>query len=509
MKKTAIILMFITLISKLIGFGRELFLSYYYGTSSISDAYIISLTISSIIIGFIIQSIVSIYIPQYSKIELLESEEFANKYTSNIINTINILLSILIVITLVFTKQLVNLFASGFDAETTLLAVKFTRVTVFSIYFTFMTRVFSSYLNVKNCFIIPTVIGIPYSIILIISIILSSRYSIIYLPLGMLFSSVIQLLILIPSIIKTKYKHKIIINVKDKYLKEMMVLSIPVLLGLSVNQINVLVDRTLASKIVEGGITSLMYARYLNDFVIAVFILPIITIAFPQSSKLFSENNLEGIKHIINESIIIIILILIPASVGFIIFSEEIVKLVYFRGSFNEKSVLLTSSALLFYSIGMIGSSFRAFFLKIYFAMGDTKTPNVTAIISLIVNIILNIILSKYFGIGGLALSTSIASFLSSFIMMKLLTNKFNKLYSRVLFVKLIKVVVSTLGMAYVSRLTYDTLVKFQSNNIVLIPSIFIGAAIYIFMLYVLRLEEIKECIEKIKNFIIKNRKDV
>lgn len=97
MKKTALLLMLITILSKLAGFARDLTLSYLYGASSITDAYLISITIPSVIFGFIGAGIATGYIPMYSRIEKLEGSNEGNKYTNNLVNILLVLCTIIFV----------------------------------------------------------------------------------------------------------------------------------------------------------------------------------------------------------------------------------------------------------------------------------------------------------------------------------------------------------------------------------------------------------------------------
>ena len=131
MKKTALLVMIITVLSKIIGFGREIVLSYVYGASAITDAYLISQTIPIVIFSFIGVGIATSFIPLYSRIFNEQGQLEANRYTNNLSNTLLLLASIIVVIVLLFTQPIVRLFASGFSGET--LEAMITRVSVFGL----------------------------------------------------------------------------------------------------------------------------------------------------------------------------------------------------------------------------------------------------------------------------------------------------------------------------------------------------------------------------------------
>ena len=136
MKQTAILLMIITIASKVFGFAREIALSYFYGASNISDVYLISLTIPSVIFGFIGVGISTGYIPLYSKIVNERGSKEGTKYTNNLINILMVLCTFIVVFGLFFTEPLVKLFASGFQGENLVLAVQFTKIGLIGMYFT-------------------------------------------------------------------------------------------------------------------------------------------------------------------------------------------------------------------------------------------------------------------------------------------------------------------------------------------------------------------------------------
>lgn len=499
MKRTALMIMAITLVSKIIGFGRELLLSYFYGASNVTDAYLIAITIPSVILGFVIQSVASIYIPQYSGIENVEGREVADKYTSNLINIITLLLTLIVIVSVVFTEPLIKIFASGFEGKTFDLTVRFTRISIFSVYFIFLTRLFSAYLQIKNSFIITSLIGIPHAILLIISLILSVKIHIIMLPIGIVAAATFQLIFLTPLLLKKGYKHKILFDFRDENIRKMTIMSVPVMMGLSVNQINVLVDRTIASRITEGGISSLMYARYLNDFMVAIFVLSLTTVIFPNISKLAAANNMIAIKKSLKESITTINIIIIPATVGFMVLASPIVSLIYKRGAFDATALTLTSSALFFYSIGMLGASFRTVLSKFFFSLGDTKTPNLTAIVAMVINIILNIILSKYLGIGGLALATSIAAIVSTGLMFISLRKKIGSFGMRKISISFLKILFASLVMGGLAKLSFNYLTASLSQNLSLLHAIGVGGISYFVIIYFMKIEDVDIIVGAIK----------
>ena len=410
MKRAAFLVMVITIISKFLGFGREIVLSYVFGATAITDAYLISITIPSTIFSFISIGVATGFIPMHNRIRKENGQLSANQFTSNLSNTLFLLASIIVVIVLVFTQPIIKLFASSFTGETLELAVNFTRITIFGVYFTAVLNIFAGYLRVHENYLVPALTGFPMNLITIGALLISTKTSIYVVAVGSLLATASQLILLIPFVRKAGYSYKPIIDLKDEHLKAMLLIALPVIAGTFVNEINVLIDRTLASGIAVGGISALNYARRLNAFVQGLFVASITTVMYPMISKMAAEDNIKGLKSTISEAISTISLLVIPATVGAMIFSEEIVSLLFGRGAFTIEAIKMTGNALFYYSIGMIAFGLRDILSRAFYVLQDTKTPMINTAISVLINIVLIIVLSRYLVIGGLALATSISA---------------------------------------------------------------------------------------------------
>jgi len=499
MKKTAILIMIITIFSKILGFGREVTLSYFYGASNVSDAYLIALTIPSVIFSFIGTGISTGYIPMYSKIENSFGVKISNNYTNNLINILLIFCTVIIILGLIFTEQIVRIFAAGFTDETFVLAVKFTRLSLLGIYFTGLINIFSGFLQLKGNYVIPASIGFPLNFCIIISILISYKTSNVILALGSVIASVSQFVLLVPFIFKNGYRYKVIINFKDEYLKKMIYIAFPVIIGVSVTQINVLIDRTLASTIAVGGISALNYANRLNGFVQGLFVLSISTVMFPIISKMAAKKDIIGLKRTLSEAINGINLLVIPATVGAMLFAKPIVKLLFGRGAFDESAVEMTSYALFFYSLGMIGYGLREVLSRAFYSLQDTKTPMINAAVAMGLNIVLNIIFSKFLGLGGLALATSISAIFCTFLLFISLRRKIGHFGLKKITISFIKILIVSLVMGVIAKISFETMYNSLGENLSLIASIGIGALVYFVIIYFMKIEEVDAIANAVK----------
>lgn len=499
MRKTALLLMLITIISKLLGFLRDIVLAYYYGTNYISDAYLISQTIPFVIFTFIATGISTGFIPIYTEVIKENGEQAGNRYTNNLINLFIIICTLIVCVTLFFTEPIVKVFAIGFEGPALDLAIKFTQISIFGIYFTAIIYICNGFLQVKNNYILPVFIGIPLNIIIVMSIYFSVYYDVSLIVIGNLLASAIQVLILVFFLYRKNYRYSITLDFKDKYLRKSIIIALPVILGTSVTQINILIDRTIASQLNEGSISALTYANTLKQFVIGIFVTTITTIMFPQISKMAAADNMKSLRKLLQESIGSVSMLVIPASIGFMIFAEPIVRLLYGRGSFDSTAIELTSTALFWYSIGLIGFGLKQVLSYTFYSLQDTKTPMINATISVFLNIILSFILSKYMGVGGLAFGTSLSALLTTILLYLSLKKKMGHFGNRIIVNSLIKITFSSCLMGIISKLIYFYFMDITNQSIALFISVFVGIIFYFLFLVLLKVNELKTIVSSIR----------
>jgi putative peptidoglycan lipid II flippase len=339
--KSAFWLMVVTMLSKVLGFGREIILGYFYGTSAYSDVYIVAMNIPLVVFSSIGVALVTTFIPLYQEALTSKGEERALKFSNNVMSIVVILSIILGVLGFVFAEPLVKLFAMHYTGEKLALAVKFVRIMIGGVVFIGLSNLMTSYLQIKGDFTIPGMIGFPNNIIIITSIILSAVTGNIYiLAIGTLIGMLSQFLFQVPFAIKKGYKFKPTIDFKDEYLKKMLWLVMPVLIGVAVNQINAMVDRSLASGLEDGVITALNNANRLNGFVMGMFIATLGAVIYPTLSKLSTENNKEKFAESVANSVNCVNLLVVPASVGAMILATPVVRILFERGAFNDRSTM-------------------------------------------------------------------------------------------------------------------------------------------------------------------------
>lgn len=399
-----IFLFVLTLIAKIAGFARDLVLSYFYGASNIVDAYVIATTIPMVIFSFVGTGIQTSLIPMLNKVDKQGKDK--NSFLSNVINIFVLACVLAIFIVFVFTEQVVTLFASGFNQDTMIIAVSFTRYSIIGIIFSTLTYIYTGTLQYKNKFIAAAFSTILMDIIVLIFVALSSSMGLYLLPIGNVVALIVQTLFLKLFI---HHKHKFIVDLKEDNFKLMLTTIIPIIIGTSVNQINLLVDQSIASNMMSGGIAYLNYANKVLGVVQGVFILTFISFIFPKMSHMVISGKIKKLSDKIKGWFIFLEFFIIPCTIIFCFYSFDIIKLLFYRGNFTLLDVEKTSLILFIYSIQLPFYTLRELIVRVYYAGGNTKLPLVNSVIGLVIHLLLAIILSNIIGIAALPLATTIS----------------------------------------------------------------------------------------------------
>ncbi|HEY8362327.1 MAG TPA: murein biosynthesis integral membrane protein MurJ [Tissierellaceae bacterium] len=460
-KSTLMIIIF-SLGSKFLGFFREVLLAAKFGSGMETDVFFIALSVSGLLGNFLRETINTTFIPVISEVESKEGIRGKIEYTNNMINIMFFISAILLIIALLGTPIIIKLLAKGFQGKQFDLAVKLTRIGLPTILFSGVIGVMVGYLQSEGKFNATAIIGIPLNLSYIIFLLFLSSF---FGVKGLMISSVIgvigQLIIQIPEIKTSSFKYKFVFDIKDKYVKKVLYLSIPILIGVSVSDLNAIIDKTLASSLVSGSISALNYANKLNTLILGVFISAITTVIFPILSNEANNDNMSGVKKTMDYGVNLILLITIPATVGLIILSRPIVEIAFQRGEFDATATIMTSQALIFYSVGLVAMALRLLITRVYYSLQDTKSPMINGAISVGFNIVLNLILVKFMAHAGLALSTSIATTIATLLMFYGLKKKIGSLGTKGYIVTFVKSGLASAIMGLIAYYTYHSLYSF------------------------------------------------
>ena len=500
MKKKIFVFTLLTFFAKIFAFGRELFLSYYYGASEISDVFLLSMTIPLTIFGFVSTGITSGFIPLFHQIKENRSSEEALLFCSRITNFILLICMGFIIVYYVFAEKLLRIFAVGFSDETMSKAIAFTNYSIWAILAIALSAIFTSYLQINDQVNITAISQIPQNIGILITIILSVVIdNVMVLPVGFVISSFSQTCFLLFFCIRTGYRYTIAFSFRDQYVHSFLIKLGMLTISSSILQINTLIDRTLATSVRSGGLSLFEYAGTINNLFMGLTIIPISTALYPQLARSCGDNIV--FSRIVADGIKMFIIIMIPLSFFVVAFSREVVTAIYGRGEFGVEEISATAGIVVCYSLGLVAYAIRELLSKAYYACGDAKTPMVNASIALMLNIVLNLIFVKILGLNGLALATTISAVLMTFMLWK---SKKNEVIlskgNRILITATLSVIASFIGIL-ISKFLFDKiLVLIHHNFFSLAVSGIIFAVIYLSistLIGVFNIEDVKKILKK------------
>lgn len=500
MKQTSIILMVVTILTKIFGLAREKALAHFFGTGNMAEIFLVAFSIPMVLTNLFTGAIGTGFIPIYDEIKNNKTTEEADIFTSNLSNILALFSFILSIIAIIFARPLVKAMSLGFDAESLEKAVYISRIALLSISFTAVASIFRAYLQINKKFIVSVSHSIIMNIIIIGAMALSVQKGINYLAFGILAAFVLQYIVFIPASKRSGFKYKKIFDLKDSHLKQMLYIIIPILVSTSVVEVNFIINKSIATLFAEGSMAELNYAARLQSFVTGIVISSIVTVTYPQMSKVVSSNNIDELKKVVGESLSIMSVLVLPATLGLMTFSKEIVRLLFLGGAFSQEDVIVTANVLMFYSLGILGIGIREILSRVFYSMKKTKIPVYNGILMLVINIVLSLTLSSFLQVRGLALATSISMIIGGILMYYSLNKEIGSLGIGSELKNIFKILIASIIMAVLGKLAYTYLSGTIKPNYALLISIGISGIIYGLLLIVLKVNEIKEIVTKIRN---------
>ena len=408
---------FFTLISRILGYVRDILIAIFLGTSLFADAFFVAFRLPNTFRRLFAEGTFNAaFIPSYAG-ELSQDKEKADHFARNVFNLLFIILLFLVLIAEIFMPQLIYLIAPGFykDPAKLMLAVDLSRITFPFLFFISLASFFSAILNSYNKFAAAAAAPIILNVILIGSLFFSQWLDIsdvLTLSYAVSFAGLLQLLILF-FFVRKNFKPILSIKIKiDKKIKFFFRKLLPSIFSSGVTQINILVGTIIAS-FQAGAVSYLYYADRVYQINLAVAGIAVGTVILPELSKHIKNNNSVQTTNLQNRALELSLFLSIPAATALVLASEEIITSLFGYGSFDQESVNNTSIALTFFAFGLPAFSLLKIFSNFFFARNDTKLPFYLSALSVILNILISISLFNRFGFVIIPIATSISSWVN------------------------------------------------------------------------------------------------
>ncbi len=415
--KEAAFISSIHLSTKILGFFEKLLIAYLFGTSSISDAYFFSFAIFILLFDFFNESTSPALLPSYVKAREEQQQRSLLNSAFSYLSLAGIIISLLISL---FADAIINNF-TGFPPQTADIATDYLRIISLGIGFVIASISTYLYINSGKKFLPASLGDLFFKItgtLFFLYAIIDRSIGLIPLAVGILAGSVIKLATHIIYLKRTN--NSIRLNFETGFLS-VFKKSLPVIAGVLFAKGRILFDNLIVSGMAIGSVTAMQLGYRVMEFSIVVLLEPFSTVLFPEFVSMTGDR--KALSEKVRRSVKLMLSLFIPASFFAFVFRHEIIALLFKRGEFDEKSVILTASAFSFYVLSMIFICLDFLFSRALFSFGDTKFPPLFEIVSITFHILFVLI----FRSRGLFI-VSLAFLLNRIIKSLLLFIKLNKI---------------------------------------------------------------------------------
>ena len=492
---------FFTLISRILGYLRDILIAFFLGTTIFADAFFVAFRLPNTFRRLFAEGTFNAaFIPSYTSARI-ESKKKGKKFADDILGSLLLILILIVTVVEIFTPYLVYIIAPGFienDIKFNFV-VELTRITFPFLLFVSLSSFFSGILNSHNKFAAAAAAPIILNIILILSLVVSYKLDLNFakqLSYGVTLAGILQLIFLIFITLRF-YKPTLILKLKrDNKVKFFFKKLLPSIFSSGVTQINILIGTIIAS-FETGAVSYLYYADRIYQINLAIAGIAVGTVSLPLLSKTFKEKNLKKLSNIQSKSCELSLLLSMPASLGLILASDEIVNALFGYGSFSKEDIVLTASALKYFGYGVPAFALVKILSNFFFARDNTTIPFYISIVIVTVNIGISISLFSSFGFIIIPIATSISTWLGVLIYVHLLNQKKSLLLKKEIIPNFFKILISTTIMSLIlvmSLKNYANYLEYSYNYkaVYLISIIGFVVIVYLLSCYLLGILKIK-----------------
>ena len=452
---------FFTLISRILGYLRDILIAFFLGASVFADAFFVAFRLPNTFRRLFAEGTFNAaFIPSYTS-EKIKSKKRGKKFADDVLGFLLLILIFIVTLVEIFTPYLIYIIAPGFidDNVKFNLAVELTRITFPFLLFVSLSSFFSGILNSHNKFAAAAAAPIFLNIILILALGISYYFNLDYakqLSYGVTIAGIVQLVFLIIVTIRF-YKPSILIKIKiNNRVKFFFKKLVPSILSSGVTQINIFIGTIIAS-FEAGAVSYLYYADRIYQLNLAIAGIAVGTVSLPVLSQAFKKNNLKKLSNIQTKSLELSLLFSIPASFGLIIASDEIVSALFGYGSFTLKDTEITAQALRYFGYGVPAFALIKILSNFFFARDNTQTPFYISSFIVLINVILSISFFSKVGFIIIPIATSLSTWIGVLIYVFCLIKRNSLLLRKELITSFLKIIFSSITMLFFLSFTLNS----------------------------------------------------
>jgi len=408
-----------TMLSRVMGFVRDVIIARIFGASAGMDAFLVAFKIPNFMRRLFAEGAFSqAFVPILSEYQRTQSFNQTQLFVSKIFGTLGFILFLLTIVVVIATPVMIMVFAPGFDieGERYALAVFMLRITFPYLLLISLTAVAGAVLNTYGRFAIPAFTPVLLNVCLILAALYLVPYfsePIVALAWGVFIAGVMQLAFQIPFLKRLGFLRLPRIDWHDSGVRRVLTLMVPALFGVSVAQVNLLVDTIFASFLAVGSVSWLYYSDRLMNFPLGVFGVAIATVILPHLSRKHAEASAEHFAVGLDWAVRMVLLIALPSALGLLWLAGPLLATLFGYGEFSVYDVQQARLSLMAFSIGVPAFMLVKVLASAFYAKQNIKTPVKIAVVAMVSNTILLLILIKPLAHMGLALATSIAGFIN------------------------------------------------------------------------------------------------
>lgn len=421
--KSSGVVSLMTLLSRVLGFVRDVMFASAFGASAGMDAFLVALKIPNFGRRMFAEGAFSqAFVPVFTEVKTTRPHEEVRDLVAVTMGTLGGVLAIITLIGCLAAPLLLWLFAPGFGADPAkqALGAELLRWTFPYLMFISLTAMASGVLNSYGQFAIPAVTPVILNLCLIASAFIDAG-SVKVLAYAVFVAGILQFMFQWPALIKLRLLPLPRWGWKDLRVRRVVTLMVPILFGASVQQISLLLDTILASLLVTGSVSWLYYADRLMEFPLGIFSIAVATVILPSLAAQHAKKSLEDFAATLDWGLRTILLIGVPAALGLLLLAGPLTTTLFQYNAFNAHDVRMTMIALMAYSFGFMGFSLVKVLIPGFFARQETRTPVRIGLIAIASGMVMS---AGFVGLSvwldfeaphaGLALATSLSAWINA-----------------------------------------------------------------------------------------------
>lgn len=409
--RSALLVMAVTLLGRVMGFIRTLFVSHSFGTSLEASAYMLAFTIPNTLFTFLPGVMNAVFIPVLKSLYAQNRTIAAQKLFQKMLTVTTIVYLLLGLIIWIWAEPIIGILAAGGSEALKGLSAELLRLMTPSLLFIVLLGLFSSTLNVHYYFVLPTFGTIVNSGIVILSFLfLVPFFGIQGLAIGTTLGFAGGSLMMLPFILKEKYSLLPNWEWRDEALFTIGWRFIPILLGSFLTTMNEFIEKFLVAGFGDDKIAALGYARQLVQLPVAILFGAIVSPLYILLLDQMKGGRKEEMRHTLSRSLSIMMILFLPITVGMAILANPLVSILFERGAFDAHSTQITGWALLLLGLSLLPTIVKDLFTRVFYALDNTWIPVILNVMQVLLYILFSLLLIQRIGFGGVALGWSLAS---------------------------------------------------------------------------------------------------